>query len=309
MRARRKQFSGIVLAIILVLRRSGGVVVMSACSGAGRTRMYTASTILGDWDFCMYIHQHTVIHTEQNMTSNMRGQVALPNTSQDAGSLELNMLHDRLDSLWVQYLHFLDEYTTAQASIKKHMSSGFFSLAQANSNSAGSGRRYGRDYYDDRTSATTKAEVHIEDGGSGAHISIVKAEVVTAEEDFELPVAEKADAVDSLPTPEATPEPENKSKAASDMEKEASDMEEEASDMEEKTKSRSATASTLDLHDPLRWFGILIPPTLRHAQRSFVSAVLDEDTLARSVNAARGMRQLEVEIRKLRKAIRKMEKS
>ena len=76
--------------------------------------------------------------------------------------------------------------------------------------------------------------------------------------------------------------------------------------------------------NPLRWYGVLVPPELRKAQSAF-SAMLgspphaeEKDIVARgdesspltnAVNAARGLREVEVEIRKTRKAVKKAEKA
>ena len=60
-------------------------------------------------------------------------------------------------------------------------------------------------------------------------------------------------------------------------------------------------------YDPLRWFGILVPPTLRACQRSFIAAV--DDPVMRAATAGRAMRQVEADIRRLRKDIRKSEKA
>jgi len=59
--------------------------------------------------------------------------------------------------------------------------------------------------------------------------------------------------------------------------------------------------------DPLQWFGILVPRELRSAQTSFSAAI--GDTVSTASNAARGMREVEAEIRRVRKAIRKAEKA
>ncbi|KAF7192817.1 Coiled-coil domain-containing protein [Pseudocercospora fuligena] len=240
----------------------------------------------------------------------MRGQVAVRDVlghtgHEDAEEPSFSALNDQLDSLWTRYLDLLDQYTKAQASIKKHMSSGFFSLAQANSKSAGLGRRYGQDYYDDRTSATTKVQIIADEDGSLPQARIVKVAQKAVEEDFEI--VEKTELVSpeepsakdeassevritSLPTPEATPEPD--------------------SHPTEPVNSETSTATPkLITNDPIRWFGILVPPPLRQAQTSFTSAVLGDDAFAQASNAARGMRDVEVDIRKLRKTIKKAEKS
>lgn len=55
--------------------------------------------------------------------------------------------------------------------------------------------------------------------------------------------------------------------------------------------------------DPIRWFGILVPPALRTAQSSFVRAV--EGPVPRLVGLGAELRGLEVEIGRARKAVRK----
>lgn len=58
--------------------------------------------------------------------------------------------------------------------------------------------------------------------------------------------------------------------------------------------------------DPLHWYGILVPPQLRNSQSSFVAAV--NGPLADAINAANAMRTLDVDIRKIRKDIKKAER-
>ena len=63
-------------------------------------------------------------------------------------------LTDELDNLLVQYLHLLDQYTILREQLSTQLSSGYFSLAQAQrSCTLGSGRRYGEDCYDERMKA------------------------------------------------------------------------------------------------------------------------------------------------------------
>ncbi|KAL8664487.1 MAG: hypothetical protein Q9202_003037 [Teloschistes flavicans] len=56
--------------------------------------------------------------------------------------------------------------------------------------------------------------------------------------------------------------------------------------------------------DPLRWFGILVPSTLRASQSSFKSVVTE--IVPYLVNISNEMKGLEVEIRRTRKKIRKL---
>ncbi|KAI5357439.1 hypothetical protein Slin15195_G038010 [Septoria linicola] len=245
------------------------------------------------------------------------------------GAENLVLLYSQLDELWIRYLQLLDEYTNAQTAIKKHMSAGFFSLAQANFKSTRG--RYGQDYYDERAVASTRVAIDAQDDSYAFEIrksgpDVDEQPVRGREEDAnhdsedskgasqsEKPniKSEKDTSADQLPTPEATPEPESK--------RESTDTN-EASSTASKTESTVETSNSerptdeeetpkVNLQDPIRWFGILVPPTLRQAQASFSKALLDETAMTKAVNTSRGLREAEVEIRKLRKSIKKAEKA
>ncbi|KAL8720975.1 MAG: hypothetical protein Q9225_002257 [Loekoesia sp. 1 TL-2023] len=57
------------------------------------------------------------------------------------------------------------------------------------------------------------------------------------------------------------------------------------------------------ISDPLRWFGVLVPPALRTSQNSFKTAVTE--AVPPLVNVLNEMKSLEIEIRRTRKKIRK----
>jgi hypothetical protein len=57
------------------------------------------------------------------------------------------------------------------------------------------------------------------------------------------------------------------------------------------------------LVDPLRWFGVLVPPALRTAQSEFICAM--EDSIPRLASVGRDLRGQEIEIGRLRKQIKK----
>lgn len=204
-------------------------------------------------------------------------------------------LYQQLDDLWIRYLDLLDQYTNAQASIKKCLGQGFFSLAQANFTSQG--RRYGQDYYDQRAIASTRVETSNESTEmERPRIKIISlsTEVKPAKQTAtHLPTPEPESEDEQCPEPEnprtqlPTPEPEDKN------------------DADEKKEEEPQRLPV----DPLRQFGILIPPALKSAQKSFAKAVRDEDALIKAVNATRELREVEVEIRKARKVLKKAEKS
>ena len=55
--------------------------------------------------------------------------------------------------------------------------------------------------------------------------------------------------------------------------------------------------------NPLRWFGILLPPALRTAQSTFTSAV--EEPVPRLASLSKELRKLEMDIGRIRKQLRK----
>jgi len=74
----------------------------------------------------------------------------------------------------------------------------------------------------------------------------------------------------------------------------------------EKVEPEKSAKSEQISKDPIRWFGVLVPTQLRSCQGSFISAV--EGPVCDATGAARAMRAVEVDIRRLRKDIKKMEK-
>jgi hypothetical protein len=242
-------------------------------------------------------------------------QTPEPETVRDAKDASIIELEDRLDKLWESYLGLLDQYTKAQDEIKKHINSGFLSLAKAQS-SAPFGRRYGQDWYDERMKSTRRVQV-------SSHASETSEDAITAglqtlrisfandstdierkEDDEKTSAKDEDPRPTQQPSPRSTPEPETKQQSTED----------EKAEEAEKPKPVN----------PLRWYGILVPPELRKAQSSF-SMVLGnppnvEDLtttasdfavspITNAVNATRGLREVETELRKVRKSLKKAEKA
>jgi hypothetical protein len=244
-------------------------------------------------------------------------QTPEPEISSSKTDPSVGELEDHLDELWESYLTLLDQYTKAQDEIKKHFNSGFLSLAKAQS-SASLGRRYGQDWYDERMKASRKARVlsasvdDTEDSVGadlqrlsisavprGPTIQVMHSEEKKSKSESEIK-EEESKQQQQQPSPPGTPEPESKPK----------EDEETKSDQSEESKPTN----------PLRWYGVLVPPELRRAQSAFTAATggssapeeSDETCngpIADAVNAARGMRDIEAEIRKIRKAVKKAAKA
>jgi hypothetical protein len=247
-------------------------------------------------------------------------QTPEPESHSSKTDTSLLELEDHLDEIWESYLELLDQYTKAQDEIKKHLNSGFISLAKAQS-SASLGRRYGKDWYDERMKASRKARVlsapvdDTEDSVSadlqslgisalprGPIVQITHLKENTSKTESKEDESEQQQ--QQQPSPPGTPEPQSQ----------PDQNEEEKPDQTKEPKSTN----------PLRWYGVLIPPELKRAQSSF-SAVLKDSSapdetdeidsdytkspIADAVNAARGLRDIEAEIRKTRKAVKKAEKA
>ncbi|KAK4989492.1 hypothetical protein LTR50_003236 [Elasticomyces elasticus] len=207
-------------------------------------------------------------------------------------------LQDHLDVLWEKYLTLLDQYQQAQHQLSQHFSSGFISLAQANFTSP-SHIRYGKDYYDARMQASRRLAITRE-----AERSVAKK----PDPLHSTPIEQReTDAVkppepSQAPTPPTTPPPSDpifktnqpvliiQTKTTPPPPTDAAD-----------------TTPPPTAKDPLRWFGILSPPALRTTQRSFIAAL--QDPVLSAVNAARAMRGVEGEIRRVRKEVRRAERA
>lgn len=244
-------------------------------------------------------------------------------TTSETSILELE---DRLDELWESHLVLLDQYTKAQDEIKQHMSLGFLSLAKAQS-SAPFGKRYGQDWYDERMKASQRTSVTeaptIQENSPATNAFPTLSIRLTPEDRGGYTMSIGDEALDEMeiiqeakqqPSPPGTPEPEPKSKSESEP---ASKERLADSDLDEKNGKDTPV-------NPLRWYGILVPPELKRAQGSFSAAISDatdtkgpdgdatsdhESPMTTAANAARGLREIETELRKTRKAVRKAEKA
>lgn len=233
---------------------------------------------------------------------------------------QVQSLDSRLDSLWTEYLDLLDQYTQARDEISKLMSSGFFSLAQANK-APMNGRRYGQDWYDQRMKATRRCRV-VE------HSQGIPRETQDSRRTH-LDLLTRTPAIEACSDAEAKPEAQHQSK----------DSEPEQQPSPPQTPSRTPSPSTekaKDGHlaktaieqDPIRWYGILVAPDLRRAQAAFTTAfsessklhpTLDKSDpqddqwqqgpLIRAANAARMIKAVDAEIRRLRKFVKKADKA
>ncbi|KAI9846027.1 MAG: hypothetical protein M1838_001477 [Thelocarpon superellum] len=166
-----------------------------------------------------------------------------------------------LDGLLERFLNLLDDYQLLRQQMSKGLSSGYLSIAQANF-AAPSRVRYGQDHYDNRMQALRRVSFLPKPS------STTSAPIVS---------------ITTAPQPVQS-EPHNP--AGADDRRAVADETQE-SKAEEKGK------------DPLRWFGILVPPALRAAQQDFTTVLVE--AVPRLVQAEREMHVVEEEILEVRR--------
>ncbi|KAL8925599.1 MAG: hypothetical protein Q9172_002169 [Xanthocarpia lactea] len=190
--------------------------------------------------------------------------------SVDSEEVKQTLMGD-LDVLLERYLDLVHQYNSLHQSTSKEFASGYLSLAQANFSNHNR-LRYGQDFYDDRMQASTKFLVKpptdepFDDAGDEQLLKYTLSLV----------------AVQPASSPETT-------KSTVD---------------EASTESQTDMESKPPTSDPLKWFGILVPPALRASQNSFKNAVTEKITLL--ANLSNEMRSMEIEIRRIRKKIKKL---
>ncbi|KAI4104346.1 MAG: hypothetical protein L6R37_003343 [Teloschistes peruensis] len=177
-------------------------------------------------------------------------------------------LMNTLDDLLERYLNLVHQYHAQQQSLTNDLSSGYFSLAQANFSSPNR-IRYGQDFYDDRMQASITLNFDSNPERSSNPLASQGSGEATVSVSIHQSIPRSTDMRDEK-LPDADTENEMEAPAT----------------------------------DPLRWFGILVPSTLRASQSSFKKAVAEK--VPSLVNISSEMKELEVEIRRTRKKIRKL---
>jgi hypothetical protein len=225
---------------------------------------------------------------------------------------------ERLDSLLETYLELLDEYTTLRTQLSKQFSDGFFSLARANHTSPtlGSGRRYGEEGYDERMKAHRRVVYSTrdskrdenwnstEDGKAGTPVRSQGLEFSESRADtspgHQVSIQKTTASLDSQEADETDTNKQRVGAAALHGGEPTSSSFANALPTTTQPASPSSTKAkpAPSNRDPLNWYGILVPPPLRQAQASFISAV--ESSIPQLVNTSASMHDLEARITKLR---------
>ncbi|KAK0621179.1 hypothetical protein B0T17DRAFT_471023, partial [Bombardia bombarda] len=180
-----------------------------------------------------------------------------------------------IDSLLQRYLSLLDEYTKLRASLNALQSAMYQNLARANF-SAERGIRYGQGYFDERMQAGRR---------------------VVAVRDIHLSSSTAASTTEDKGKEEKQTTSETETEKVDAKKKEEDDQQEEGKPKGQQPKPPSS--------DPLRWFGLLTPSSLRQAQSQAIQAV--EDIMPRLLAVSTEMSLLEVEVRRARKKRAKAE--
>ncbi|KAF4769001.1 hypothetical protein N7455_008446 [Penicillium solitum] len=210
-----------------------------------------------------------------------------------------------LDTLLEKYLYLLDRQQKLHSSLAEQLSSGFFALAQANFSSPG--RRYGPDYYDGRMKATRKISIQSERNTEQSTNDPQDEEDITALPDYEYTFSVKT-------TPSHPPEGEdgnNETKASSPVpgghleaeetrpaEAASSEPSDHAETETTPVKNHKPVSKKFRSADPIHWYGILVPQSLRRAQDSFANAI--ENQVPDLASTTVEMRALEQQISQLR---------
>lgn len=195
------------------------------------------------------------------------------------------MDQDYIDALLERYLSLLDEYTRLRTRLSTLQSDVFHGIARANF-AAERGLRYGRDQYDDRMQASRL--LSITRGGEGSEGG------EDAEGHVEYTVALKAS--------EQQRGKEKKSGEEGDNATSTGDDETDADTHEQPREENKKAAKS---NDPLRWFGLLTPMPLRHAQARSIETI--EQVIPRIASVSAEMFNLEIEVRRARKKRAKAE--
>lgn len=232
------------------------------------------------------IGQAEHIDPKPAMASTLPSPPASRSTSPDEDTKHDDLTR-RLDELLEQHLELLDQYTTLREELSKTFSAGFFSLAQAQRASAlGAGRRYGKDCYDERMKAQRRVHIKHDESRTTSYV-ISKPN---------LP--QKTEHQDSKQTDVQSTKDDHENEETMEQEKPLADTTTQSSEIHPTKKLPKQDPA---LRDPLTWFGILAPPTLRQTQSHFVKVV--EHAIPALLGVDSEMRALEQEISTVRERL------
>jgi hypothetical protein len=215
---------------------------------------------------------------------------------------ELHQLNLKLDDLFERYLNLLDQYQAARLELSTQLSSvcvlhllDLVSLAdfgRASSRWLKQTLPRIRGYDMERT--TMMSGCKRQGGCEFYHLSTLNFSPSTSSIFLTniRTIEETKDGLEKFTI--LSPVSQDDSEAEEDDESTSADKKEAKEDDESKPV------------DPIRWYGVLVPPTLRTAQSQFVSAV--EGPIPRVINLSKELRNLEIDIGRTRKTMKKLGK-
>jgi coiled-coil domain-containing protein 115 len=213
----------------------------------------------------------------------------------------------RLDAFLEIYLDRLSAYQTLRQELSKSFSTGFLSLSRANhTGNLGNGRRYGQEGYDERMKAGRRVGIQTrswgdlrklsqegaESGGEPVQDVKIGSKLYSIELFFPSHL-EATKAVDEPPAnlnlkiPDTTTSPSRLVSAH------------EHPSQSQITSAPPRPKPQKTSLNPLNWYGLLVPPSLRAAQTSFTTAL--EDQIVPLLNTTAELAKLEDQIRNLRR--------
>ncbi|KAJ5469523.1 hypothetical protein N7539_009141 [Penicillium diatomitis] len=218
-------------------------------------------------------------------------------------------LRQSLDLLLENYLLLLDRQQALQSGLSKTLASGFLSLAHANY-TCPPGRRYGADYYDERMKATRKISIHRKPVHPDADASRTEAKltgnsiVKNTDYTFQIEEAKGQEVEGSADNSDAPEEVSSKTTEAQTNADKSSTTESPSVSQGSSGEDSPADGPTESAANPIRkkvrsdnplhWYGILVPSSLRSAQRSFMEVI--ETRVPDLAGTIVQMRDLEVKI-------------
>ena len=189
---------------------------------------------------------------------------------------------DTIDALLERYLALLDEYATLRARLSQLQTGMFQHLARANF-SAERGMRYGPDFYDERMQALRQVSISNEAG-----LPI-----------FTVSHSSRAGGVDDDSRQNPPPDPPRPAEEGGEAAAaEGAPPSEPVPATDDKAESEAGPKKQ-NARDPLRWFGVLTPLSLRQTQACAAEAV--DQVIPRLASLSAEMQNLEIQVRRARK--------
>ncbi|KAK9330127.1 hypothetical protein V1520DRAFT_341362 [Lipomyces starkeyi] len=206
-----------------------------------------------------------------------------------------------LDRLLFSYCELLDQYQAIQDRLSSSFTDGFINLAKANYESR---TRFGKDYYHGGMTASKILTLNEKEFTplyapdtqvEYTQLSLVDVPLPSVEDTADVGDTEK---VDASTTTTSTATEENpvrrrrpdEEKPDSTQEPEDDKKKPEAEQGESKLLAPKARKQKIPLNrDPIRWFGVLVPFSLRKSQNNFTEAVSDIANLLSIVNQLRAL--------------------